>query len=322
MVIRSDKAEFNNCDFIGSQDTLYFGANSSDTSYRGYFKKCNIYGMTDFIFGFGNVIFQKCKLLFCGYSDNYTERAFITANKAADKGFLFDRCEVDYDTSLNANIPDRKFYLGRTWGVGAKTIFSKTVFDRIGIFNDDFWTEMNGSIAESEYKEAKSFDRDTLIKSEDITNTTRASRYSDSFSFTCSEWFSDWTPTGFEETLENAFYDFKCNNEGAYNESIQGTTGTWNGLTIDATSGKLAPNTGANCAQMNNGTKITIPTLDSCTVTVTAYSGQGNGKLTLSQNDKSITASGDVLSISAVKGEVLLTAVGNTYINSIEVIYD
>ena len=181
---------------------------------------------------------------------------------------------------------------------------------------------MSGSIAESEYKEAKSFDGDTLIKSGDITNTTRASRYSDSFSFTCSEWFSDWTPTGFEETLENAFYDFRCNNERAYNESIQGTTGTWNGLTIDASAGKLAPNTGANCAQMNNGAKITIPVLDSCTVTVTAYSGQGNGKLTLSQNDKSITASGDVLSISAVKGEVLLTAVGNTYINSIEVIYD
>ena len=278
--------------------------------------------MTDFIFGFGNVIFQKCKLLFCGYSDNYTERAFITANKAADKGFLFDRCEVDYGTSLNSNIPDRKFYLGRTWGAGAKTIFSKTVFDRIGIFNDDFWTEMSGSVAESEYKETKSFDGDTLIKSEEITNEIRASRYSDSFSFTCSEWFSDWTPTGFEETLENAFYDLRCNNEEAYNESIQGTTGTWNGLTIDASAGKLAPNTGAYCAQMNNGTKIMIPTLDSCTVTVTAYSGQGNGKLKLSQGENSVMATNDTLSISAVKGEVLLTAVGNTYINSIEVIYD
>jgi len=322
MVIRADKVEFMNCEFIGSQDTLYFGSVSSSESNRGYFSNCNIYGMTDFIFGFGNVIFQKCNMLFCGYSDNYTEKAFITANRAADKGFLFNHCTVDYDTTLNSDIPENRYYLGRTWGVGARTAFNKTHFNNIGILNEDFWTEMSGTLDEAFYTEAKSYDKDVLISSFDISNEVRASKYMDSLSFTREEWFGNWKPVSFEEEYENVCYDFQCNNEGAYNDTIQGTSSVWNGLTINAESGKLAPNAGANCTQMNAGTTITIPVQTDCIVTVEAYTGQGNGKLILNQNETAVTADNDVLSINAVKGEVILEALENTYINSIAVIYE
>lgn len=321
VVIHSDKVQFNGCDFIGSQDTLYFGANSSSKSNRGYFSDCDIVGMTDFIFGFGNVIFDRCNLTFCGYSDNYTEKAFITANKAADKGFLFNRCVVGFDTSLNSNIPQKRFFLGRTWSNGARTSFVRTKFNNIGIFNEEFWTVMSGTLDEAYYTESKSYDGETLILAENITNEIRASKYADSFSFSGADWFGDWLPNGFTEELENKYYDFQCNNENAYNQTIQGSTGTWNGLRIDATTGKVAPNSGANCTQINTGSFITIPVQADCKVTVTAYSGQGSGKLTLSQGSDTVTATGDVISINAVKGEVILTAIGNTYINSIEVIY-
>ncbi len=282
MVIRADKTEFNNCDFIGSQDTLYFGSNSESKSNRGYFSNCDIYGMTDFIFGFGNVIFQKCNLLFCGYSDNYTEKAFITANKAADKGFLFNRCSVDYDTTLNSNVPNKKFYLGRTWGTGAKTVFNKTRFNDISIFNEDFWTEMSGSLEEANYKEVKSYNGDTLILASDITNELRADKYTDGFfRFTREEYFDEWTPAGFKEEIQDVYYDFQCDNEGAYNETIEYKTGYWNGLTIGAGGGKLAPNTGANCTQMNAYTVINIPVRGKCRVTVKAFQGYGMNKLKL-----------------------------------------
>lgn len=290
--------------------------------------------MTDFIFGFGNVIFQKCNLVFCGYSDNYTEKAFITANKAADKGFLFNRCIVDYDTTLNSNVPDKKYYLGRTWGVGARTAFNKTRFNNIAIFNEDFWTEMSGSLEEAFYTESKSNEKGLFIAASNVKrNAVRASKYTDGFfSFTCKEWFNDWSPAHFEEEIQDVFYDFQCNNEGAYNESFQNTTGTWKGLTINAENGKLGPNAGANCTQMNANTVITIPVLADCIVTVKAFQGYGDRRLMLQTkpyqdpnapdvSEMEVEAVSDIVDIWAPKGDVILSAELSTYIESICVAY-
>ena len=63
IIVDADNSEFKNCNFVGSQDTLYTGA------IHGYFKDCMIEGNTDYIFGSGNVVFDNCELRFCGYSD-------------------------------------------------------------------------------------------------------------------------------------------------------------------------------------------------------------------------------------------------------------
>lgn len=123
------------------------------------------------------------------------------------------------------------------------------------------------------------------------------------------------------EIYENVYYDFECNNEGAYNESYQGSTGTWKGLTINAESGKLAPNAGANCTQINAGTEIIIPVKSNCVVTVQACRGFAEGKLKLSQNETEVTAADDSISLNAVKGNVVLTAIEGSYIASISVTY-
>jgi len=56
-LIGGDKASFYNCSFIGNQDTLcdYIG--------RHYFHNCFIEGAVDFIFGFGQSIYEVCPIV-------------------------------------------------------------------------------------------------------------------------------------------------------------------------------------------------------------------------------------------------------------------
>ena len=60
-----------------------------------------------------------------------------------------------------------------------------------------------------------------------------------------------------------------------FTKTIQGETGYYKGLYVDATAGKFGPNgTPANSAQFNAGTVIQVPVTGACTVAVTAYQGQ------------------------------------------------
>jgi len=83
----------------------------------------------------------------------------------------------------------------------------------------------------------------------------------------------------------------------------EGTTGTYRGVQIDATSGKLASN--GNWAQFNKGTKIKIKVAAGATVTVVEYNNAGN--ITISKIDSD--------------GYVTITATDNTYISVITVTY-
>ena len=56
-----------------------------------------------------------------------------------------------------------------------------------------------------------------------------------------------------------------------FNKTIQNNTGYYNGLYIDASTGKLAAS--GDKAQFNGGTKIVVPVTGRCTVSVEAYSG-------------------------------------------------
>ncbi|URE25415.1 pectinesterase [Musa troglodytarum] len=54
--IFGDKSAFYYCSFIGFQDTL------ADTLGRHYFKGCYIEGVADFVFGYGQSIYERCKI--------------------------------------------------------------------------------------------------------------------------------------------------------------------------------------------------------------------------------------------------------------------
>lgn len=104
-----DKLTFNNCRFLGFQDTLYtYGGNN-----RQYYKNCYIEGTVDFIFGASTAWFENCTI-FC------KKGGYITAASTADTtkyGYVFNQCKV------KGNAPDNSFYLGRPWRPYAKVAF-------------------------------------------------------------------------------------------------------------------------------------------------------------------------------------------------------
>jgi pectinesterase len=107
--IDGDMVAFNNCRFLGFQDTLYPHGDNS----RQYYKNCYIEGTVDFIFGWSTAVFEECTI-FC------KDQGYITApSTAEDKpfGFVFLRCKITGDA------PGNSFYLGRPWRPYGKSAF-------------------------------------------------------------------------------------------------------------------------------------------------------------------------------------------------------
>ena len=112
-----NKHYIENCNFLSYQDTLL--------SYHGtqYFKNCYIRGLTDFIWGFGRAVFEKCNLHVVSRGGKNT--GYLTANGNEDGnfkegGFLITNSKVISDGA--------KFYLGRLWKKNCYVIFDKTEF--------------------------------------------------------------------------------------------------------------------------------------------------------------------------------------------------
>jgi len=107
--IAGDRVRFENCRFLGHQDTLYpFGKSS-----RQYYKNCYIEGTVDFIFGWSSAVFDSCTL-FC------KAPGYITAastEQGAGTGFIFRHC------TITGNAPEGSVYLGRPWRPYAQVVF-------------------------------------------------------------------------------------------------------------------------------------------------------------------------------------------------------
>jgi len=61
VVVYGDKTAFYECGFVGVQDTL------TDLVGRHYFESCYIEGYVDFIWGYGQSIYQVCAFSFFLY---------------------------------------------------------------------------------------------------------------------------------------------------------------------------------------------------------------------------------------------------------------
>lgn len=108
--IDGDKVAFENCRFLGFQDTLYpHGENS-----RQYYKDCYIEGTTDFIFGWSTVVFEGCEI-FSKKGGHYITAASTTEETIY--GFVFIDCK------LTGDAPAGSVYLGRPWRPHAQTVF-------------------------------------------------------------------------------------------------------------------------------------------------------------------------------------------------------
>ncbi len=107
--VNADRVLFENCAFLGFQDTVY----TAGEGLKQYFKNCYIEGSTDFIFGEATVLFENCTI-------NSRSNSYITAASTPKNqkfGYVFKNCKL----TANENIS--KVYLGRPWRKYAKTVF-------------------------------------------------------------------------------------------------------------------------------------------------------------------------------------------------------
>lgn len=100
---------FENCRFLGNQDTMFIAGRESKLS----FDNCYIEGTTDFIFGPATAWFENCTI-------HCKANSYITAAstpKDVEYGYVFKNCKVTAETDVT------KVYLGRPWRPYAATCF-------------------------------------------------------------------------------------------------------------------------------------------------------------------------------------------------------
>ena len=110
VLVAGNRAIFENCRFLGYQDTLYTFAKDSKQLYRD----CYIEGTVDFIFGAATAFFDHCTI-------NCLRNGYITAaatQKDTPYGYVFKDCIITAEPDICGYV-----FLGRPWRPYAKTVF-------------------------------------------------------------------------------------------------------------------------------------------------------------------------------------------------------
>ncbi|XP_059436106.1 putative pectinesterase 52 [Corylus avellana] len=141
--IYGDKSSFNECGFMGFQDTLW------DVSGRHYFKNCYIEGGVDFIWGNGQSIYEDCMInvtigtfLPQGYMGYITAQGRESSDEPT--GFMFRRGRV---------FGSGQTLLGRAYGPYSRVIFQHTILD--GVVAPQGWFAWNYQGKEDQFTYAE-----------------------------------------------------------------------------------------------------------------------------------------------------------------------
>jgi PelA/Pel-15E family pectate lyase len=108
LFVDADRATFQNCRFLGWQDTLFVNGS------RHVFKDCYIEGHVDFIFGTASAVFENCTIHSKG--QGYVTAHYRTSNEE-NTGFVFYRCRLTGENTGSG------VYLGRPWRPYARVVF-------------------------------------------------------------------------------------------------------------------------------------------------------------------------------------------------------
>ncbi|MFV0539853.1 MAG: pectinesterase family protein, partial [Aestuariibaculum sp.] len=130
--VDGDKVIFENCRFLGNQDTLYLHGNNS----RQYYKDCYIEGTVDFIFGWSTGYFENCEI----YCKNNGYVTAASTNKDTKYGFVFKNCKI------TGSAEKATFYLGRPWRDYAQTVWIDCYMDKL--IKPEGWHNWNKPQAE------------------------------------------------------------------------------------------------------------------------------------------------------------------------------
>lgn len=123
-----EEVYFNNCKFVGRQDTLY-GAEGSTVA----FNQCDILGACDFIYGGMTAVFNECNLVM-NTSEASADMAYITAaQQSTARGFLFYACTVKSTTpgvDTASEYGSKPGYFGRPWAANtSEVVFYNTTIE-------------------------------------------------------------------------------------------------------------------------------------------------------------------------------------------------
>ncbi|MDR1754211.1 MAG: InlB B-repeat-containing protein, partial [Eubacterium sp.] len=136
--IEADMVELYNCEFYGSQDTLYSGQYLATGNSRAYFKNCLIQGRTDYICGNGRVVFDQCTLSLYGASDN----AMGSTHTAANNGnYWFNNCTIINNPDPSMKVGNSTY--GRPWGTPLNVLFYNTKVDSNVVLVPEGWSTMS-----------------------------------------------------------------------------------------------------------------------------------------------------------------------------------
>ena len=107
-------AYFENCSFLGWQDTLYVNGKT-----KQYFKNCYIEGSVDFVFGDAGAVFDECHIN-CVRTGSYISAA--NTDKSSEYGLVFYKCNITANRGCDG------IYLGRPWRAEYENVRSHTAF--------------------------------------------------------------------------------------------------------------------------------------------------------------------------------------------------
>lgn len=254
-------AEFLNCKFLSSQDTLYTGGSPQ------YYRNCLIEGQTDYIFGGSNAVFDSCELRWKGYSSG-SVGGYITAAREQGSpytGYLFKDCKVTANPELTVNAG----YLGRPWGQTAKVLFVNTTLQNGNMITAAGWTSMSG--VEPESVDGFKENGTKLSNGQRVDLSQRRGHTvsdSDAANINISSYMNNWTPS---------FLSGDSGSSGQSSSGIEGAItrcgGWYEEAYVEFDSSKLGNNVKASYApagtsdytavdsQLIRGTRVDIPGL-------------------------------------------------------------
>ncbi|MFT7033490.1 MAG: pectinesterase [Parvicella sp.] len=182
--VDGDQIVFQNCKFLGNQDTLYPHGEST----RQYYKDCYIEGTTDFIFGWSTVVFDNCEIFSKKGGKYITAASTLESTKY---GFVF------LDCLLRSNAPDNSVYLGRPWREYAQTVFINC---NLGShIRSEGWHNWNKPNAESTAFYAEYGSVGEGSNTEKRVKWSHSLEEKDLAKFTIVEIFDGWIPKAIEQ---------------------------------------------------------------------------------------------------------------------------
>jgi pectin methylesterase-like acyl-CoA thioesterase len=164
LLMSSDRAVIDRVRLLGAQDTLYANSRTCHDSLtrdgrapaantapchasRQYFHDCYIEGHVDFIFGDAKAVFDHCEL-----HPRHNPTVMLTAQSkhfpAEDSGYYFLHCSITGEDNGD------KVVLGRPWRDYSTVVFYDT--DVETKLDRDGWSDWNGRLSTSTYREYKS----------------------------------------------------------------------------------------------------------------------------------------------------------------------